>query len=286
MKTLGLALVASLLLAAALAPAAGATFGGERGPIVFFSLDRQDDRFLYEIDPGGGPVRPGPVAGDYVAYPNAGGVLAYVFENGLYVSETDGDNARRVATGPISEPAWSPAGISEIVYTQVNDEDDPFLRIVDVNTGVVRHLTAGEHASWSADGKTIVYNTPHGAALCAIRPDGGNQRCFKPVSKHGARDPDVSPGGRAIVVGIRDRIAVLRRDGRFARWISPPIEQKGPIATRVFNPSWSPDGRYVVYERGKGFGRGSLYVTGDRGGRQRHLTGGIRPVWSPKRYPQ
>ena len=283
MKTLGLALTAALAIAAVAAPTAGATFGGERGPIVFFSLDRQDDRFLYEINPGGGTVRPGPVDAEYVAYPNAGGVLAYVSENGLFVSDTDGGNARRVATGPISEPAWSPAGITEIVYTEVDSEDWPYLKIVDVNTGATRSLGAGEDASWSADGKTIVYNTPNGAGLCTIRPDGINQRCFKPVSKHGAKDPDVSPGGRAIVVAVRDRIAVLSRNGRFARWISPPIEQKGPIATRVFNPAWSPDGKHVVYERGKGFNRGSLYVTTDRGGRQRYLTGGIRPVWSYRR---
>jgi hypothetical protein len=40
--------------------------------------------------------------------------------------------------------------------------------------------------------------------------------------------------------------------------IAPPIKQSGLIQTRVSNPAWSPDGRHVVYERDKGYNRGSL----------------------------
>jgi TolB protein len=279
MNRIGLALVAAVALLAA-APAAHATFPGKPGQIVFFSLDRQDDQLLYRINPSGGKVRPAPFAGHNAAYSADGRYVAYLGNDGFRVANADGTDPRPVPGG--GEPAWSPSG-REIASTFTNYEDYPYIDIVDVATGVTRHLTDGEDPSWSPDGRTILFNTANHGALCKIRPDGTGKACFTAASKLGAQDPDWSPGGRAIVVAAGTRIAVLRSDGSFARWISPPIKKSGSIQTRVFNPSWSPDGKRVVYERGKGYNRGSLYVTGDRGGSQRYLTGGTRPVWAPAR---
>ncbi|HEX8649146.1 MAG TPA: hypothetical protein VF715_19795 [Thermoleophilaceae bacterium] len=279
MNRLGLALAAGLAALAA-APAAHATFPGKPGPIVFFSLDRQDDRTLYSIAPSGGKVRNAAIDGRWPAYSADGRYVAYLGDDGFYVANADGTNPRQIPGG--GEPAWSPDG-REIAVRFTNDEDDPYIDVVNVATGATRRLVLyAEAPSWSPDGKTILYNANNGSALCAIRPDGTGQRCF-PATKDGGRDPDWSPGGRAIAVAAGDRIAVLRRDGTFARWVSPPIKSKGPIHTQVFNPAWSPDGRHIVYERGRGYNRGSLYVTSDRGGRQRYLTGGTAPVWSPRR---
>lgn len=282
MRRTGLALLIAALAALALAPTAGATFPGKPGPIVFFSLDRQENRTLYTIGPSGGKVRDAAVDGRYIAYSADGKSVAYANDTGFYVANADGTNPRRLPGG--ADPAWSPSG-REIAVTRTNAEDDPYIDIVDVATGATRKLTLySEDPSWSPDGKTILYNASNGSALCKIRPDGTGKRCFAPATELGARDPDWSPGGKAIVVAAGSRIAVLRSNGSFARWISPPIKQRsGSIQTRVFNPAWSPDGRRVVYERGKGRNRGSLYVTSDRGGRQRYLTGGTAPVWSPKR---
>lgn len=277
-----LALAAVVLAALVAAPAANATFPGKPGPIVFFSLDRADDRTLYTISPSGGKVRDAAVDGRDPAYSADGKSVAYLSDTGgFHVANADGSNPRQIPGG--TDPSWSPNG-REIASTFTNVEDDPYIDIVDVATGQSRRLVLyAEDPSWSPDGKTIVYNTSNGTALCTIRPDGTGNRCFPAPTKFGARDPDWSPGGRAIVVAAGSRIAVLRRDGSFARWISPPIKPSGPIHTRVFNPAWSPDGSRVVYERGKGYHRGSLYVTSDRGGRQRYLAGGTHPVWSPRR---
>lgn len=285
MTRTGLALTVALAALAALAvaaPTAGAAFPGKPGWIAFQSMDRQDDQFLYRIQPSGGQVRRLQVDGGYPSYSADGRFVAWAENGQLMVAETSGSNRQPLVNGQIQHSSWSPGG-DEIVFTSINEEDEPSLWIVDLATRGARHLANGEDPSWSPDGRTIVYNTPNGTGLCTIRPDGTGSRCFKPVTNDGARDPDWSPGGRAIAVAIRDRIAILRADGRLARWISPPIKTSGPIATRVFNPSWSPDGKRLVYERGKGSGRGSLYVTGDRGGRQRYLTGGTDPVWSPRR---
>lgn len=281
MTRTGLALAVALAALAVAAPTAGATFPGKPGKINFFSLDRQDDQTLYSINPSGGKVRHAPVDGGYIAYSADGRSVAYS-DGTLWVADADGGNARQLVASNAYDPAWSPDG-RRIVYTRTSDEDYPYLEIFDLATGTSKFLVSGGKPSWSPDGKLIVFGTPNDGALCFIRPDGSGERCPAAASKLRARDADWSPGGRAIVVSAGTRIAVLRKDGTFARWISPPIKnKKGTLWTQVFSPVWSPDGRSVVYERGKGYSRGSLIVTSDRGGRQRHLTGGVRPVWAPR----
>lgn len=282
MTRLGLAL-AVVLAALAGAPAAHATFPGRPGPIVFFNLDGREGQTLYTVGAGGGKARDAAVNGSYPAYSADGRMVAYTSEGAIWVAEADGDNARQVVAANAYDAAWSPSG-REIAYTRVDYDDYPYMEIVNLDTGATRYLTQGESPSWSPDGRLIAYSLANGIALCTIRPEPSHKRCGpSSIYTGAAHDPDWSPGGRAIVAAVHDRIAVFRRDGSFARWLSPPIKRGRPITTRVFNPSWSPDGRHVVYERGKGYHRGSLYVTSDRGGRQRYLTGGTAPVWSPRR---
>ena len=275
-------MLAVALAALAAAPAAHATFPGKPGPIVFFNLDGRDDQTLYSISPSGGRVRDAAVDGRWPAYSADGERIAHAADGTIWVAEADGENPRAVARAA-ADPVWSPDG-RELVITRTNiEEDSPYMEVLTIETGATRFLAGGETPSWSPDGRLIVYSLPNGIGLCTIRPDGTHKRCpSSSTNSDAAHDPDFSPGGRAIVAAVHGRVAVFSRGMRFARWISPPIGKTKPPSTRVFNPSWSPDGRRVVYERGKGFNRGSLYVTGDRGGRQRYLTGGTAPVWSPR----
>jgi Tol biopolymer transport system component len=284
MTRTGLALLIVLLAALAAAPTAGATFPGKPGPIVFYDLS--DGSGLWTIGPSGGEARKAPFQGSHdprrsdPAYSADGRFVAYPSaESGLHVAEADGSDARRVVDSNAFEPAWSPDG-RRLAITRMSEDNYPMLHVLDLATGEIRFLTPGESPSWSPNGKLIAYDEVGDSRLCRIRPTGGGRSCFSAATKLGAHDPDWSPGGRAIAVAARGRIAVLSSGGRFSRWVSPPLETSRNVST--FEPSWSPDGRRIVYERGKGQYRGSLYVTSDRGGRQRFLTTGINPVWSPR----
>ena len=128
-----------------------------------------------------------------------GTALAYTNSGWLWVTPTDGGDARRLAEVSIGLPAWSPdgstiAGMSgrEVLLISVDDGEV---------RGVQQAGSAGGSVSWSPDGRAIAVEDgwgrgPHGITL--IDPELGTGRVLPLDPSVTGRDPHWSPDGERL----------------------------------------------------------------------------------------
>src|SRR5687768_3519769 len=108
---LGFAVAALLVATVALAlPVARAALRGGNGLIAFTS-ERQRVRRLYAMQPDGSQVTEvfsGDDARKPVWSPDGTQIAFEMFDNGLWVVDADGSDARQLTTGVDANPSWSP----------------------------------------------------------------------------------------------------------------------------------------------------------------------------------
>lgn len=147
--------------------------------------------------------------------------------------------------------------------------------------------TAGieRHPSLSPDGKWVVYSAPVSSGQTHIFLQGvGGQNAIDLTkdSKDVESEPQFSPDGEQIVFRSTRQgggLFVMGRTGEFVRRVS----------AAGFSPSWSPDGKSLVYTTvyvANPYGRlgvGELWVVAVGGGEPRRIFAGdaVQPAWSP-----
>jgi len=169
------------------------------------------------------------------------------------------------------DPAWSPDG-QTLAYTFAQPADDPNLSWLPVGaicgidraTGNGRLLARGAHplgslteAEWSSDGSALLltYNQPrvdekkqyNGATMTIIRHDLATGQQEQLATN--AFSPTLSPDGRRLVFlqldaqnqGMALMFAVA--DGTAVQ----PLPSYEPSLGLIGKPSWSPDGKQVVF---------------------------------------
>jgi TolB protein len=221
----------------------------------------------------------------------------FVFE--VHVREI-GRPARRVTRpGPgdiDSAPSWSPDG-RLIAFTR--DNADAYTRsiyVVAPDGSGLRRLTQGaqdDDPAWSPDGRKLAFSRhprnafvywPGRAQLMVVSPDGSNLRGF-PRALRG-REPAWSPDGRRLAfLSYRDRNGrTCDRDHCYTNaelYVMPADGARLRRLTRTkldeARPTWSPDGRWIAFERD-----GRLYRMRAGGGRARFIAKGGSPAWSPR----
>ena len=187
----------------------------------------------------------------------------------LYVVQPDGRGLRALARAPApdSEPSWSPDG-RKIVFRRLVDAggvgERAQISVVGADGRGLRNLTrascnascvANEEPAWSPDGKRIAF----------------------------VRTLGQQPPGKPRAVGI----FVINADGTHARSVrSLPHGWPGAGA-----PSWSPDGKRLLYSTYCWFGNcgqppvGAQLFTVGLDGKTRQLTrlsgNSLAPRWSP-----
>jgi Tol biopolymer transport system component len=173
----------------------------------------------------------------------------------------------------------------------VNYSSDVY--VVDIDGRHVRNLTH-DHASngaaeWMPDGRRLVFQsrpsdpkrgTPH---IFVINSDGTHRRRL--TSGIGGAAPAVSPDGRRIAFVVQRRrewdVYVMDADGRPKRRLTRQHGYGG-------GPSWSPDGRMLLFERqncvpGRDCTNSLFVINGDGTGLTRlERSGSLGGVaWSP-----
>src|SRR5262249_59763568 len=107
-------------------------------------------------------------------------------------------------------------------------------------------IGSSAHATFPGANGRIVFDTAFSGRpqIYTIRPDGTGRRQLTHVAKgHAVSSPEFSPGGTRIVSTIDEQIWVMNADGSAQHQLT---HQAGFLD---HNPSWSPDGRKIVFSR-------------------------------------
>lgn len=219
--------------------------------------------------------------------------IAYVTRDGLGFVGRDAPIA-----GTFGRPDWSADGAAMVFHREVAPRVDDPARFPPRPSSDPRFaLTAiPGHGSYSPDGRRVAYiRNNFGAGgvgngvLFVADADGSNARpIFESAATDNLTGPAWSPHHDRIAFGTG---AFFRRAGTGASRLATigadgsSLTSLGDGPTQDGMPSWSPDGRSLVYRVADGDSRG-LYILDIASGARRRLdTGSDRdtfPYWSPR----
>jgi Tol biopolymer transport system component len=221
----------------------------------------------------------------------ANGNLAYIPEEPRSLVFIGRDGSSRPALAErhnFHYPVFSPDGRRIALDFVGGDGRDVW--ILSLGDGTLSRATFdrdGHDATWSPDGRTIIYSSARSGAPGTYRIRPGNAASVDSLFAHaemaftGAWTPD----GQTIVT-----VAIASRDGVTSQDIAAlPNGGRGPmrpiVATRFLesHPTLSPDGRWLAYASDQS-GQQQVYVRpldGDGDQLQVSQAGATEPVWGP-----
>ena len=221
----------------------------------------------------------------------------------IYVMNADGSGHRRLTRDPAWDgfPTWSPDG-RKIAFTRTSPPGEGSGRpqsdvyVINVDGSGERNLTDDAVSAgpvWSPDGHKIAFTSWRavsglwGGSIYVMNADGSGQRRLMRHagfllgwSRDGRKIAFVRAGGRGRGGPAAAYIYVMNADGSGLRRLTRMAQVNYSL------PSWSPDGRRIVFvsERDGNF---EVYVMDADGSGQRNLTRNPAPdrspVWSPGR---
>jgi len=189
------------------------------------------------------------------------------------------------------EPRFSPDGL-ELAYVTRRGGPRSELNVVNLRTGEVRHLTAGDtlalSPAWSPDGLHLYFASSQSGTmnLWKISKDGGLTEQVT-AGQGDDLEPDVSADGSRIVFAThRENLGFARLDLTAKPGPDNPRQLAIDLARNQIGPAYSPDGtRLAYFSNLKGVEKESIWVSGADGKDPVALVQdglvNIFPKWSP-----
>jgi TolB protein len=207
---------------------------------------------------------------------------------------TMGGKARQITRSPTLEVGGTFTPNGNQVLTSISEGQGSTLVLLNLDGTVARRVTPSDQSidvspSYSPDGSQLVYCSDRsgGPQVYTSSSDGSGSKRISFVRSNYCTSPRWSPKGDKIVF-------VCRVDGGFQMFLSDP---EGGSAIQLTSdgdnedPTWSPDGRYLMFSSsfGKRAGVKSLalirVVKGAEGSNLKQLTFGraddLQPSWGP-----
>lgn len=185
----------------------------------------------------------------------------------IWKIKIDGTGQKRLTLGPVdNNPTWSPDG-KKILFTRQNQKDGiGYLRIMNPD-GSDQHLLNKkgckkflDSSSWSPDGKQVAFDAGAEDNSKIYILDIGRAKLRKLITpKLSSSRPCWSPDGKQIVYECLKKTYPPCCCGyRFSLWKTNLSTGKFQQLTQIdkdnpslsaFNPSWSPDGKWIAFLR-------------------------------------
>src|SRR3989449_1012294 len=184
-------------------------------------------------------------------------------------------------------PEWSPNG-EELAFATTRDGNSEIYKVDKSGRRFERltdHWAADLAPTWSPTGRELAFTSDRGGTpqIYLMSADGTNVRALTYPDRHGSYNSSAvwSPKGNWLAYVCRDERRILK-----ICLISPDGQQWRQLTTGSSNdesPSWSVDGRHVVFSSTRNGRRDIYMINADGTGLERLTTGGRfndHPAWS------
>jgi eukaryotic-like serine/threonine-protein kinase len=226
---------------------------------------------------------------EHSAWSPDGRRICYATRHGLWIVPSSGGTARRLTTEPDLDldPTWSPSG-RQVYFCSYRDGTVALWRTI-VRGGKLERITLGTsrecQPSLSRDGGRLAYATQIVTRNLVIQSlETREETVLRDLPD--AYQAAFSPDERQLVfvsLGVRKELALWIQPLDEGRPSGPP-RQLTDHDGNASHPAFSPDGRWIAYQRIIGEER-DIWVVPARGGQSARFTddpaADMHPAWSP-----